>query len=325
MKKIPATVFVTLLVLTVFLSGCTKPPQLPINERSFLIGTAGFAPRHYPNATEDDWKEFFAEVPTLGEVFGAYCTWDDTDQLATAAGLGLNTVFAIGYNIQDVNDSYFTYHKEGYRQTLLNILKEYSPEYLAIGVEVNNLIYKVSQDAFNGFVQFYLETYDIIKDQYPDTKVFTIFQLEMMKGKARLTGLNLQPQWDVIEQFHEKLDLIGFTVYPFLEYASVYDIPRDYYQEIAHHTNKPIAFTEMGWPTNSSIVTGNEIDQVTFFFNILNATQDLHVELFIYPFLHDIPSPVEMFNSTGLKTNAGKEKLIYRYWQALVDVPLTKN
>ncbi len=325
MKKIYAGLFAIFLILSIFLSGCAKQPKLPIDERSFLVGTAGFVPRNYPNSTDDDWKDFFDEVPSLGEVFGAYFAWDDTDQIETAVGLGLNTIFAVGYDIDAVNDSYFDYNREGYRNTILNILELYSPEYIAIGVEVNSLIYKVSQYAFNEFVDFYIETYDVIKEQYPDTKVFTIFQLEMMKGKARLMGLNLEPHWFVIQQFQNKLDVIGFTVYPFLEYESVYDIPKDYYREVLNYTDRPIAFTEMGWPTNSSIVSGNEIDQVKFFLDILNATKYLDVELFIHPFLHDVPSSVEMFESIGLKTNDGREKLIYIYWQALVDLPINNT
>jgi hypothetical protein len=240
-------------------------------------------------------------------------------------GIGLNTIVAVGYNIEVVNNSYFIDNKEEYRDIILNILDLYSPEYLAIGVEVNSLIYKVSKQAFDNFVSFYLESYDIIKENYPSTKVFTIFQLEMMKGKAYLMGLELEPHWEVIQQFQDKLDLIGFTVYPFLEYESVNEIPQDYYQEILEYTNKPIAFTEMGWPTNSSLVMGDEIDQVKFFLDILNSTKYLDVELFIHPFLHDVSIGIEMFKSIGLKTNDGKEKLIYSYWQALVDIPLNRN
>jgi hypothetical protein len=319
------SIIICLLILLSIFSGCVRPPNLPISERNFQIGTAGFVPRNFPNSSSNDWEDFFEEVKTMGEVFGAYFAWDDNEQIETAAGIGLNTVFAVGYNIDFVNDSYFEINKQEYQNIVMNILENYSPEYLAIGVEVNSLIYKVSQQAFNGFVDFYLETYDIIKEDFPNIKVFTIFQLEMMKGKARLMGLDLEQHWEVIEQFQDKLDLIGFTVYPFLEYESVYNIPENYYLEILEYTNKPIAFTEMGWPTNSSIVSGNELDQVKFFLDILNSTTYLDVELFIHPFLHDAAFGIEMFESIGLKTNDGTEKIIYNYWKALVNMPLNNN
>ena len=320
MNKIFLIIIIPTFVLLTAITGCVNPPDLPISERNFQVGTAGFVPKNFPNSTGDDWKDFFNEVKTIGEVFGAYFAWDDSDQIETAAGIGLNTIFAVGYNIEVVNDSYFEYNKDEYRNIIMNILDSYSPEYLAIGVEVNSLIYKVSLQAFNDFVDFYIESYDIIKANYPNTKVFTIFQLEMIKGEARLMGLDLEPHWYVIQQFQDKLDLIGFTVYPFLEYESVYDIPEYYYLEIIKYTDKPIAFTEMGWPTNSSIVSGNEIDQVKFFLDLLNSTKYLEVELFIHPFLHDAPFGIEMFESIGLKTNNGREKLIYSYWKALVDL-----
>lgn len=324
-----------LLFMLIFILGCTSQdsrnqnlPELPITRRDFRIGIAGFIPRNYPDSNSNDWQDYFDEVPNLGEVFGVYVAWNDSPdesgipkQIHTAVEIsekgGITPVIAIGYNIEEVHESYFHDHGEAYRNTVLATLSTYRLEYLAIGVEVNSLHAKISPEVFNDFVAFYKETYDRVKEVNPNIKVFTIFQLELMKGEAWLTGLELTPQWELIDLFEDKLDLVGFTVYPFLEYNSVSEIPPDYYTEISNYTTKPIAFTEMGWPTNSAIVPGDEQEQVTFLLDLLESTNSLNVELFIYPFLHDTPYKVELFETIGLKKSNGAEKQAYQYWLAL--------
>ena len=76
MNKISLILLVLPLFFLNIFSGCTTLPDLPIYERSFRIGTAGFVPRNYPNSTSSDWQDFFNEVPKVGEVFGDYVAWD---------------------------------------------------------------------------------------------------------------------------------------------------------------------------------------------------------------------------------------------------------
>lgn len=298
-------------------------PKLPISERDFQMGVAGFVPRNYPNSSGDDWEDFFHELPEVGELFGVYVAWDDTAQIHTAMETGLVPIIAIGYQIENVDENYFDEYGEAYRDAIQEVVETYRPSYLAIGVEVNALKYRVSNQTFNDFVSFYKNAYDMVKEINPETRVFTIFQLELMKGAARLTGLHPEPHWEVIDAFENKLDLVGFTVYPFLEYEHVDDIPDDYYREIAEYVDAPLAFTEMGWPSNSSIVNGSEEDQITFLLGVINATRHLNVELMLYSFLHDAPFGVEPFETIGLKTNDGRKKMVYNYWCAVKNLPRT--
>ncbi len=335
MKKTFIVLITVCLIVTLFLSGCTTLPELPINKRSFRIGTAGFIPRNYPNSSSKDWQDFFNEVPKVGEVFGDYVAWDSLpyesgipEQIHTTVQLceqnDMTPVIAIGYDINEVSEGYFNKNYQAYLNVVLTTVELYYPEYLGIGVEVNSLHVRKNLEVFNEFVSFYKDAYDSVKQISPETKVFTIFQLEHMKGAAYLSGLEHPPQWELIDLFDDKLDLIGFTVYPFLEYTSVESIPSDYYKEIANYTSKPIAFTEMGWPSNLSLVKSSEQEQVNFFLSILKNTIDLDIELFIQPFLHDSHfSDINIFDTIGLKNNDGSEKLIYQYWLALKKLDIT--
>jgi len=310
MKKLFLAITILLII------GCTSQSA---SESGLKKGIAGFVPKNYPNSSSDDWLSFYNEVPLLGELFGVYASWTSdslVEQVSTGNQLGVTPVIAIGFNYEVITDGYFIEHNKSYQETILSVVREFKPQYLAVGVEVSRL-HEHNPGEFNGFVEMYKEVYDKIKTISPGTKVFTIFQLENMKGAAKMTGRQHPPQWNIISLFGDKLDLVGFTAYPFLEYESPSELPSDYYSEIAEYTNKPVAFTEMGWPSNSTIIGGSEQEQVTFLEGVVNATSQLNFEFIIYSFLHDFEAPVELFSTIALKYSDGSEKQIYQSWKSI--------
>ena len=60
-----------------------------------------------------------------------------------------------------------------------------------------------SDDAFAEFVPFYNELYGAIKEASPDTKVFTVFQLEKMKGLKMWEIEESEPHWEMINTFND--------------------------------------------------------------------------------------------------------------------------
>jgi hypothetical protein len=138
---------------------------------------------------------------------------------------------------------------------------------MALGVEVN-LLYESSPTDFQTFVSFFNATRTAIRAASPGTAVFTIFQLEKMKGLdgGLFGGMNdtADAEWGLLSDFGSS-DLAGFTTYPGLIYHSASSMPSDYYGEIARHTQKPIAFTEVGWQSGSLPGWGNnETSQASF-------------------------------------------------------------
>jgi hypothetical protein len=138
---------------------------------------------------------------------------------------------------------------------------------MALGVEVN-LLYESSPTDFQTFVSFFNATRTAIRAASPGTAVFTIFQLEKMKGLdgGLFGGMNdtADAEWGLLSDFGSS-DLAGFTTDPGLIYHSASSMPSDYYGEIARHTQKPIAFTEVGWQSGSLPGWGNnETSQASF-------------------------------------------------------------
>ena len=295
---------------------------LPIDSRDFLVGTAGLIPPHFPESSEEDYLEYLAEVPYTGELLGVYTDWAgsdviDTIQFAVTYAEGLEPVVALGFDFEIVDDTYFSRNLPGIRNTVREVLDHFDLDYLVFGIEVNRLVPEVSQAAFLDYVAAYREIYDLVKIISPETKVFPILQLEYLKGAALLSGLEFEPQWEVLDLFEGKMDLVGLTIYPFLEYTCLSEIPSDYYDEIPEKIDLPIAITEMAWLSEDvSIVEGSEEAQVEFLMGILKETRSWDLEMMLYSFLYE-PHGVDLFESAALNTYEGEAKEVYLYWMAL--------
>ncbi|MDD5383177.1 MAG: hypothetical protein PHH60_05950 [Candidatus Margulisbacteria bacterium] len=208
--------------------------------------------------------------------------------------------------------------KEVYKNSAADFAHKYNLKYLGLGIEVNVLSEKSPSD-FDNFVSFFSEVYDAVKAGSPDTKVFTVFQLEKMKGlNGGLFGGTNDPakaQWSLLDRF-PKTDLIVFTTYPCLIYKSPADIPADYYAEIQAHTTKPIAFTEIGWHSGATPEgwESSETEQAEFVTTFFDLTNSLNKELIIWSFMYD-PETIIPFNSMGLRRRSdGAAKPAWNTW-----------
>jgi hypothetical protein len=235
----------------------------------------------------------------------------------------------VGFDHEQVTDTYFGEHGDELRDVAVSLVSEFDLDYLAIGAEVNRLRDECCQDAFDDFVSLYHETYDAVKAASPDTKVFTIFQLDYMRGAARLSGLSLEPSWYMLDLFAGKLDVVGLTIYPFLEYPTVAEVPVGYFDEIADHITGPILVTESGWLSEpleiggQVLVTGSEQEQVDFVLTLIEGVEPLDVEIMMYSFLYEYGEGIDLFRHVALRENAGPAKEAYYYWRALAELPGT--
>jgi len=71
--------------------------------------------------------------------------------------------------------------KQKYKESAAAFAKSYQPKYIGLGIEVN-ILHEKSEKDFNYSVLFYNEVYDAVKEVSPETKVFTVFQMEKMKS-----------------------------------------------------------------------------------------------------------------------------------------------
>jgi len=303
--------------------------------RGFKVGVAPI-PRNFPG-NESEWFDAYMMVQEVGELATIQSTWRDSIELSGEIPKFINDSgtyhdyfnFTPVYGINFFNQSSPTYDpflnmtgnpinnwsnvdaREKYLETALRICNDFNPEYLGLAVEVNS--YEI--DHYDDFVLF-MGLYDIfhtaVKTNCPDTKVFVTFQLETMKG----IGYWDEEQWWMLDAFGDKLDLVVFTTYPEINYSSPEGIPLDYYSEITEHTNKKIAFSEIGW----SSTEGGEEAQVEFIDTFLERTEGLDMEFVNWIFMHDLPGEGPLFK-TGLRYDNGTAKDAWFRWKALKEVP----
>jgi hypothetical protein len=195
-------------------------------------------------------------------------------------------------------------------------------------VEINRLYDHDTQD-FLAFTTAYAEIYDAVKIVSSHTKVFTIFQLETLRGAGYLTGTSegRQPHWELLDLFGERLDLAVFTTYPFFDYTAPEDIPDDYYLTITEYTALPIGFTEIGWPSAplssfpDSAFGGSQTEQVAFAQRFFELTNGLDLALALWSFPNDVGSAINpAFETISLRQNNGTPKPAFEIWHSMVGI-----
>ena len=328
-------------------AGATATPrtEAPAPAAAARFGAAGIIPPNWPSPSEEDWQVLYDSYLETGGLVGAYANWRDDG----AEGGGVPQVVQVAFAFSEERDltpvvalgvkrdagpgaiaSTVDWSDRGERaafvETAVAVAEELAPEYLMLGVEVNRLWELLPAD-FDGFVSGYAEAFDAVKAAAPETKVFTVFQYEMLRGEGFLIGASetREPQWELLERFAGRLDLLGFTTYPYLDFETPDAIPDSYYAEIAERfPGVPVAFTEIGWPSRpleaapESGYGGSSAEQVAFVERFGELTADLPLEIALWSFPHDVgagaPAP---FESISLRENGGAAKPALAAWQAL--------
>ncbi len=225
-------------------------------------------------------------------------------------------VIEVGPYIQDSGDLFRPLNETNrqiYLDSTIAFVKEYKPKYFGMGVETDIFAEK-NPGAFEEFVPFYNEVYDAIKEVSPNTKVFTVFQLENMEGLSMWGMGENEPHWGLMDRF--KTDIAAFTTYPGIFYRDPSDIPEDHYTQIMSHTSKPIAFTEIGWHSAASPEgwESSDAEQAQFIRVFLNRTKGMDVEMMVWTFMYDSADTFEPFNTMGLIDSGGMKKPAWDEW-----------
>lgn len=193
--------------------------------------------------------------------------------------------------------------------------KHSSVAYLGVGNELNKTM---TTSQLNVFTSNWPNFVQAVHDVSPQTKVFTIFQLEWMKGLrgGLFGGTNdaTKAQWDLLHQVASS-DLVAFSTYPGLIYKNPADVPDDYYSSIAAQTSVPIALTEVGWfrtgPAGWSSSASEQADFVHRFFTLTKAVNPVFT---IWSFLYD-PAAAVPFDTMGFLSKDQSTSAAWKAWQ----------
>lgn len=206
------------------------------------------------------------------------------------------------------------------------VAKNYHPDYLALGVEVN-MIQERAPKQFDAFVSLYKQAYDIAKAASPKTKVFPTFQLEDLLGTF---GTIHPPAWEDIDPFRGKMDVLAISSYPFLaQVRSTSDLKPDYYSQLKQHWDGEILIAETGWPSapvEGQLIVGTEEDQQAFLARILNDAEQNGFSLVVWFAALDPAfaqtGAASVFKDIGLRHSDGGNKLAWTTWEDWARRPL---
>lgn len=322
-----------------------SPSSEPTSAATELrLGVAGFIPPNWPSPSNDDWATLFASFSETGPLIGVYTNWTDSPAAEgeipavirtafdIAARQDLVPVVALGVSsdseggVTPTIDWSNTAQVGRFLAAVTAVASNYEPEYLAIGGEVNRL-WETDPAAFEDFVTGYRLAYDAAKAASPETRVFTIFQLEMLRGDAFLAGNSesREPAWHLIDQFAGALDLVGFTSYPFFDFETPAAIPDGYYAELAIRLGFPVLITEIGWPSAPLAAApgstyGGSPEEQSELIEAIPRLIGPGVEGLLWSFPYDIgQGSAGPFESVALREANGTPKPALTTWQALAD------
>ncbi|HEX7402037.1 MAG TPA: hypothetical protein VF369_07645 [candidate division Zixibacteria bacterium] len=329
--------FIAVLFIGVYsFTGCHKKPIIDGWPKMTAKGVT-LTPRSFQSV---DVTDFFQKAGEAGGVVSWAGDWIELGDTVAGAPKFLAEM-AKDYAIIPIFEAQFFTQSTGelirplddttkanYKRMAAAFAGKYHPGSFAFGIEVN-VLYEKSPADFDNFAAFYAQVYDTVKSVSPSTKVFTIFQLEKMKGLngGLFGGINdtTKSQWHLLNQF-PKSDLLAFTTYPGMIYKNPSDIPAEYYEDIEPYIDRPISFTEIGWHSAASPTEweSSEEEQAEFVSRFFNLSYDFDKEIVIWSFLYDQDTAVP-FNSMGLRRSDGSARPAWDKWVRAISYSDRKN
>jgi len=333
------------LALTLLPAGSrTAPPgqQLPIARRSFLLGVTPTADRSRDVGAALQLARSCAEVvmhwvtpngaglleamdrrpaPGLPAPFDAIRSVG----LEPVANLNPWTVAPGKGIVRNDGSGSADFGDPGFRrrmcQEAATVARRFRPRYFCIGNEVNSLYEMLGAEAFDRFMDVEHAIYRAVKHASPETRVLIVVSW------SQLVDLPGGPRLHLLPRLEGACDIIGVTSYPWRRYETPADLPPKYYLRLRERTRHPVAFTEIGWSSDTT-QGGSEQEQVEFLERFLELTRTLQPEFVNWAFLHDLPSSsvdgmvVQRSHlGLGLRRYDGSPKPVWRAFEALCRLP----
>lgn len=341
MRKIGLVLIFLLLVLVFFVKGREGPSSLPLSERGFLMGLVP-NPANSPNSSFEDLVKAYEETGKIAEIGMVWVEKQGIgefevlkrNRVTTALRVyGLKLFLTLNFATVRVGAGGLRYEveapvgltpslsapefREAWMEEAKRIAEEFKPEYFSLGNEVNDYFCFHPEDQ-EPYFTLLEETYVTVKRVSPNTKVLVVLSYDRLLQNQ---------QWGLLQELSKRVDVVGFTTYPYRIFASPDAIPQDYYSRVGQYLDKPIAFTEIGWSSSEN----SENVQASFLLRFLELTKDMNLEMVNWLFLHETVIENTLghlsdpeIGTVALKKADGREKEVYRVWTKLKRLKVRK-
>ncbi len=252
-------------------------------------------------------QRFFAIDPTDGVV-----------QRRRIANLPSSIDPQAGFEDPDLREAFLAY--------MAYVVRNYDPDYLALGVEINMLAQRTPRQ-YEAFLSLYKEAYRRAKALSPTIRVFPTFQLEDLQGTLDQVHA---PQWELLDAFRGSMDVLAISTYPYVAgLRSARDLPADYYSQLKTHFAGEILIAETAHPSapvEGESIVGSEEDQQAYLDNLLVQAEANGISAVIWLAALDPAfagaGPATVFRDTGLRKSDGGNKLAWTVWEEWTRRPL---
>jgi hypothetical protein len=222
----------------------------------------------------------------------------------------------------------------GYCRRMLEI---FQPDYLAIGIEVNE-IFQATPAGWKAYASLHRRVYEDLKKDHPNLPIFASFTLH---GLLNATGAKREQMLAAFDQIMPYNDVVAISFYPFIRGGTT-----DYAGCLAWVTEhfgkykKPYAVVETGeaaerlrLPTSGQIIEGTPQKQESYYKALFEFARRNKAR-FVISFLHrdydalwekikaGAPEAFMAWRDCGLLDETGKPRPAYRVWREHFEMPL---
>ncbi len=278
-----------------------------------------------PKALREEWEGKKLATPKNGKVYLAISPGRGELKLAEKAGPLPAELRGKDYDDPEVIQAYLTYCRQA--------IEFFRPDYLAIGIEVNEIHRDPGPKAWKHYVTLHKQVYEALKGEHPDLPIFASWTLHAM----------FQDRKGMLEAFKELMphnDLVAVSYYPFFVPEASRLTALDWMTEQFDEFDKPYAMVEtndaaerLPLPQAKVTIEGTPEKQLAYYRRLLELAQERKFA-FVISFVHqdydalwerikaNSPELFIAWRDCGLLDQDGKPRPALGEWQAYFERPL---
>jgi len=231
----------------------------------------------------------------------------------------------INVNDIEIENAYFKY--------IQYLTDAFSPDYLVISIEVNELRLK-NQSKWEGYKSLIQNVKSRVKQSYPNLKISESISLHNLYEPDIS---NPDEYIDEVVDYMNQMDFVAISFYPFFKNQHSKAEFQQTFDFLHSRINKPIAFVETGHlaenlsvPNLNVSINGDECGQNAYLETLLSNAQVQDYEFVIWWAHRDYDALWQVFpeeakdlgrlwRDTGLLDENGSERLSYATWKIVLD------
>jgi uncharacterized protein (TIGR03067 family) len=283
--------------------------------------------RPFPKTLLEEWEGKKAATPPGGKVYLAISPGRGELKVADKASNILpDELKNKGYNAPLVMQAYLNYCHRA--------IDFFEPDYLAIGIEVNE-IHDLGPQAWQAYVALHQHVYGQLKQGHAEMPVFASWTLHNMFKKR---GAMLA-DWKKLMPYN---DVVAVSYYPFMVADSDRLPALDWMTAQFDEFQKPYAIVEtndaaerLPLPAAKVVIEGTPQKQEMYYQRLLRLAQERNFE-FVISFIHQdydaLWDKIKLFSpelfiawkDCGLLDEQGNARPAFQVWTAYFDLPLER-